>query len=141
MSKRICNIHGLWEKNSPKDRCPKCKKSSTREYDKNYRNQEASKFYHSREWKRVRGLQLKKYPLCIECNHPAKIVDHIIEIEDGGAKLSLYNLQSMCISCHNAKTAEQKIQRGGAVKSLQTDDTNTEPPAKLSQKQVHGGTL
>jgi hypothetical protein len=76
MSKRLCNLHGLWEKSSPKDRCPKCKKVSTKEYDKNYRNKEADKFYHSRGWKRVRGLQLSKFPLCVECKRPAKIVDH-----------------------------------------------------------------
>jgi len=141
MSKRLCNIHGLWTKTDKQSWCPKCKTTSTREYDKKYRNQEASKFYHSREWKRVRGLQLSKHPLCVECKRPATIVDHIIEIEDGGAKLSLSNLQSMCLTHHNMKTAEQKAQRGGAVKSLQTKDRNTEPPSKLSQKLFHGGTL
>ncbi len=141
MSKRLCNIHGLWTKTDKQSRCPKCKTTSTREYDKKHRNQETSKFYHSREWKRVRGLQLSKYPLCVECNRPAKIVDHIVEIEDGGAKLSLSNLQSMCTPCHNTKTTEQKIQRGGAVKSLQTNTANTEPPSKLSQKPLHGTTL
>ncbi len=141
MSKRLCNIHGLWTKTEKQARCPKCKITSTREYDKKYRNQEASKFYHSREWKRVRGLQLSKYPLCVECNRPAKIVDHIVEIEDGGAKLSLSNLQSMCISCHNAKTTEQKIQRRGRVKSLQTDSLHTEPPTNSQDKPFSGGTL
>ena len=34
-----------------------------------------------------------------------------------------------------------KSQRVGAVKSLQTNQRNTEPPSKLSQKPFLGGTL
>ncbi len=141
MSKRLCNIHGMWTKDSKQTTCPKCKKRSTKTYDKTYRNKEADKFYHSRAWKRVRGLQLSKYPLCVECRRPAMIADHIIEIRDGGAKLSLDNLQSMCISCHNAKTAQQKIQRRGAVKSLQTSQPHTEAQYSISQKPFHGDPL
>ena len=141
MSKRICPVHGIWEKKSSKDRCPKCKKMSTHIYDKSYRNKEADKFYHSREWRRVRGLKLSRDPLCVMCGRPAKIVDHIKEISDGGCKLCLDNLQSMCVSCHNSKTADERSTRGGEVKSLHTDDGNTEPPSKFSQKQFSGGTL
>jgi 5-methylcytosine-specific restriction endonuclease McrA len=72
---------------------------------------------------------------------PAKIVDHIKEIKDGGDRLSLENLQSMCIPCHNIKTAKEKQHRGGAVKSLQTNATNTEPPHICLDKLFLGGTL
>jgi len=137
MSKKICAIHGVHSFR----KCPKCATQSTRIYDKQYRNKESDKFYHSRRWKDVRNIQLKRFPLCITCSLPAKVADHIIEIKDGGEKLSLDNLQSMCISCHNIKTASVKKHRGGAVKSLQAGSENTEPPPKLSQKLFEGGTL
>lgn len=139
--KRICPIHGLYTKDKDDKGCPNCKQYTTKEYDKNYRNQENDKFYHSREWKRVRGLQLHKQPLCKECLHPATIVDHITEIKDGGAKLSLSNLQSLCTSCHNTKTLRAKQIREGVVKSLHTPTPNTEPCHNFSQKPILGGLL
>lgn len=139
--KRICPIHGQYNIAEGESGCPTCKKSSTKKYDKNYRNQENDKFYHSREWKRVRGLQLYKHPFCSMCPNPATIADHIVEIEDGGAKLSLSNLQSFCSSCHNTKTAEQKKHRVGGVKSLQTHSSYTEPTDIFSQSPISRGGL
>ncbi len=137
--KRICPIHGIYTKETKEGGCPHCKKTSTRQYDKNYRNQENDTFYHSREWKRVRGLQLSKYPLCAMCSHPANIVDHIVEIKDGGAKLSLSNLQSLCTACHNQKTSDQKQQRGGGIKSLKSQSPTTELTHIFSQSSISRG--
>lgn len=139
--KRICPIHGQYNIAEGEIGCPSCKKLSTKKYDKNYRNQENDKFYHSREWKRVRGLQLSKHPLCIMCSHPASIVDHIVEIQDGGAKLSLTNLQSLCTSCHNTKTQEQKQHRGGGIKSLQTSALYTDTCPNFLQRPISRGGL
>lgn len=139
--KRICTIHGLYNIAEGESGCPTCKKYSTKKYDKDYRNQENDKFYHSRKWKRVRGLQLYKHPLCFMCQNPATIADHIVEIEDGGAKLSLSNLQSFCTSCHNTKTAEQKKLRGGGIKSLQSPQPHTESTHIFSQKPIWRGGL
>lgn len=139
--KRICPVHGIYEKHSKQDRCPKCAKQSQKLYDKSERDKENMKFYQSAAWKKVRKIQLTQHPLCIVCKKPATIVDHIIEIRDGGSKLSLSNLQSMCVSCHNAKTAAAKIQRGGQVKSLQTDSPYTDAPPKISQSPFSRGTL
>ena len=141
MKKRLCSIHGVWLKDEHTTRCPKCKKNTAKRYDSIFRDKDADSFYHSRAWKRVRGLQLSKYPLCVECGRPAKIVDHIVEIKDGGCKLCLDNLQSMCIGCHNKKTSKQKIYREGVVKSLQTDEISTGALHKISQKPFSGGTL
>jgi 5-methylcytosine-specific restriction endonuclease McrA len=41
----------------------------------------------------------------------ASLVDHITEIKDGGAALDIANLQSVCQSCHNKKTAAQRAKR------------------------------
>lgn len=137
--KRICPIHGLYTKDKEMKGCPLCKQTSTKEYDKNYRNKESDKFYHSREWKRVRGLQLHRQPLCKECLQPATIVDHIVEIKDGGAKLSLSNLQSLCTGCHNTKTLKQKQIREGVCKSPQTKTQSTATGDVFSQSSVLGG--
>ena len=72
MSKRLCNFHGMWTKTKDQMRCPQCKTTSNREYDKNYRNQEASKFYHSRAWKDVREkVRVRDAGLCQQCKQIA----------------------------------------------------------------------
>lgn len=139
--KRICPIHGIYEKQNKQDKCPLCAKTSNKHYDNNQRDKERIKFYQSSAWKKIRKIQLTKYPLCVECKEPAVMVDHIIEIEDGGSKLSLSNLQSMCLSCHNTKTTEAKIQRGGRAKSLQNQNPHTDAPPNFSQSPFARGTL
>lgn len=42
----------------------------------------------------------------------AVIVDHVVELKDGGAELSPDNSMSLCRSCHNKKTAREKKRRG-----------------------------
>ncbi|WP_201351882.1 HNH endonuclease signature motif containing protein [Hydrogenimonas urashimensis] len=56
--------------------------------------------------------------LCQACKRqgvitPATIVDHIIEIKDGGCATCSDNLESLCASCHAKKTAEQRKEREG----------------------------
>lgn len=139
--KRICPIHGIYEKQNKQDKCPECAKASNKNYDNNQRDDDLVNFYRSPAWKRVRKIQLTKHPICINCDRPAAIVDHIVEIRDGGSRLSLSNLQSMCISCHNTKTAEAKQNRGGWSKSLQTSSPSTDAPPKLSQIAFSRGTV
>ncbi|MDD5406000.1 MAG: hypothetical protein PHE73_03540 [Sulfurovaceae bacterium] len=135
--KRICPIHGIHSET----RCPKCHKQTAKTYDKTKRVN--AKFYHSKEWKEVREIQLKRNPVCCVdgCGKPAVIVDHDEEIEDGGCKLCLDNLRSMCISCHNIKTKKAKAAREGRSKSLQNSSPNTDAPPKLSQNVFLRGTL
>ena len=76
-----------------------------------------NRFYQRIAWKRIRALQLQIEPLCRRCRSRGKlivasVVDHIIAIADGGAELDQDNLQSLCASCHNAKT--RRDQAGGA---------------------------
>lgn len=73
------------------------------------------------------------------CQDPATMVDHIKEIKDGGSKLSLDNLQSMCLPCHNLKTAETKAQRVGVGKSLPTKSQLTDPPTQNLETPCEGG--
>lgn len=94
-------------------KCAKCTKVSAaiagRIYNTHYRNKEAAKFYQSKEWRAVRNQVIKSEPFCRICGAAATLVDHIIPIEAGGAKLKVENLQPLCQTCHNKKTAKDKV--------------------------------
>lgn len=69
-------------------------------------------FYNSQIWRTVRAALLRSNPLCRLCEArgllvAARVVDHIIPIKDGGARFETSNLQGLCVSCHNAKTARE----------------------------------
>lgn len=64
------------------------------------------------QWERVRVMALARDSgLCCLCGRPAVLVDHILPIRDGGERLDLDNLQSLCRRCHDAKTVEDVRKR------------------------------
>lgn len=72
-----------------------------------------TKFYNSKAWKELRAFVLQRDPLCIKCKKnnryiTATVVDHIQNINAGGAKLNVNNLQSLCASCHNSKSSKDR---------------------------------
>jgi 5-methylcytosine-specific restriction enzyme A len=50
------------------------------------------------------------------------IADHIIEIDDGGAPLDFNNGMTLCVACHNKKTAQAAQARRGRVESRSARD-------------------
>jgi 5-methylcytosine-specific restriction protein A len=73
-------------------------------------------FYQSRQWRLVRAAFLRRNPLCFACGDlgalvVAVVVDHVTPIKDGGARFDAANLQALCISCHNRKTARERAGR------------------------------
>ncbi len=77
---------------------------------------ETDPFYLSVMWRRFRAWYLGKHPLCEQCERegrliPADMVDHVIEIKDGGALTSEENAESLCWKCHAVKTAAVKNHR------------------------------
>jgi 5-methylcytosine-specific restriction enzyme A len=75
---------------------------------------------YDRAWAAVARQWLKAYPWCgqrlggeVSGEHsscaqrglsvPARVVDHIQPIRDGGDRLDLRNLQSLCVSCNTRK--------------------------------------
>ena len=70
-------------------------------------------FYHSKEWRALRAQKKEINPYCEECSEKKGIkkkmyyVDHIKTIKDGGPRLSLNNLRSLCKPCHHRKTGKE----------------------------------
>jgi 5-methylcytosine-specific restriction protein A len=84
------------------------------------REKDNSDFYNSWPWRMFAKRYKEKNPLCVECDKielvvPVYVVDHIIPINAGGERLSDDNVQSLCESCHNRKSANES--RGYGVKS------------------------
>lgn len=81
------------------------------------RRRHITRFYDSRQWRRVRLIQLAKEPLCRACKSMGVITsgvvaDHIVPISQGGERFDMDNLQSLCTPCHNRKTG-QEMDRAG----------------------------
>lgn len=73
-------------------------------------------FYQSARWREVRAAFLREHPLCVACKGAglvvvAKVADHIRPLKDGGARFDTANLQALCVSCHNRKTARETAGR------------------------------
>ena len=89
---------------------------------------ETDPFYLSVRWRRFRAWYLSKHSLCEQCERegrgavPAVMVDHIIEIEDGGALTEEENAMSMCWKCHGIKTAQNKAKNMSKNHQLPTAD-------------------
>lgn len=82
------------------------------DYNRYNRDKEVQAFYTSKAWKSTRMHKLRDQPLCEECLRqnritPAVLVDHIIPIKNGGAKLDYNNLQSLCQVCHEIKSIKE----------------------------------
>lgn len=71
---------------------------------------EATTRTRGRKWQSIRHLALlKTYGRCAECLRndklsPAHQVDHITPLHKGGTD-DLDNLEGLCLTCHEAKTA------------------------------------
>lgn len=71
-----------------------------------------SKFYQSKQWRKVRKLYVMENPLCEHCLErdlvtPVQEVDHIKPLRLGGEKFDFDNLQSLCKSCHARKSGKE----------------------------------
>lgn len=74
-------------------------------------------FYNSKRWRTLSKLYRINNPICENCFkngivRKADVVDHIVEVKDCWDKrLDETNLQSLCHTCHNAKTQREKKRR------------------------------
>ena len=72
--------------------------------------EEADRFYYSTPWKKFRANYIAQHPEereCVLCLHPVEgrnlVLDHIVGIRQGGAKLDEANIQVLCLSCNARK--------------------------------------
>ena len=77
-----------------------------------------SKIYTSRQWRKLRQYVLHRQPICVHCVQKnryttANTIDHILPINKGGAIWDIENLQALCSSCHNKKSARDKSYKIG----------------------------
>ena len=68
--------------------------------------------YNSAAWKKLRLLRLAEEPLCAHCEkqgiiRPAREIDHIIPMSEGGLAFDDDNLQNLCKECHSRKTLDE----------------------------------
>lgn len=100
--------------------CPKCGNKYKIKCGCNPKVHEQPKktepFYGTARWKKFRKWYLSNNPMCETCltNNkfvPAQMVDHIIELKDGGNPLDQKNTQALCWSCHAKKTARVRSGR------------------------------
>lgn len=66
------------------------------------------------DWQRLRLSVLNREPFCRRCElngrtTEATLVDHIVPIRFGGARLDEANLQPLCVPCHVVKTSEDGL--------------------------------
>lgn len=123
MPKRLCTMSGCKSivdvpvgfRGSP--RCDKhsCTQATPkRVYEHHFHN--GKNIYKSQQWVKLRASYVQHQPLCEHCLSygiitPGVIVDHIKEIEDGGAIFDFSNLQHLCRACHNTKTGREASKR------------------------------
>ena len=74
-------------------------------------DKDSNKFYNSKRWIAVRNMFRELFPLCQAClrlgkHTPMHAVDHIKPLKEGGDPFDFTNLESLCESCHNRKSAQ-----------------------------------
>jgi 5-methylcytosine-specific restriction endonuclease McrA len=82
--------------------------------DADYGRDERQRFYHLREWRKLSAQVKAEEPDCRSCGAPAMVVDHILGIEEGGARYDRANLQPLCHRCHNRKSQAEYRRRWSA---------------------------
>jgi len=71
-------------------------------------------FYQSAAWRAFIGrLRRKRGRRCEDCGETEGRIqgDHIIELEDGGARFDENNVRLRCTPCSNRKTARARLAR------------------------------
>ncbi len=85
-----------------------------RDYNRHRRDREATAFYHSTPWLRLRLIYLADHPYCEPCLArgdwtPATTVHHKIErSERPDLALDESNLEAVCSSCHAIEHARRR---------------------------------
>jgi 5-methylcytosine-specific restriction protein A len=111
-AKKPCPHHGCRELTNG-GYCEAHNRAVNADYDRHHRDKEMKRFYNSQPWVRLRKAKLSRDPMCEACKMGgvlviAAVVDHIVPVREGGARLDIDNLQSLCHSCHSRKTLRER---------------------------------
>ena len=108
-----------WQAKKAKYRCSKLgqmiKASKAKQYDQTQRDPEATAFYHSKQWTKVRDyVYARDGATCQVCGNIVqnrKIIDHIVprRLLKPQEALDSSNLWTLCYKCHFRKTKLEKI--------------------------------
>lgn len=138
-AKRGCSYPGCTALVATGSRCPQHQRQADQQRNQQIdakRGTPAQRGYDSR-WRRIRMMQLRQHPLCVECARqgltvPATDVDHIQPLAEGGTH-AFDNLQSLCHSCHSKKTAAQSLGWQGRGDQISGGDSPETGPRSLSR--------
>jgi 5-methylcytosine-specific restriction protein A len=88
-----------------------------RPWDEDKRRGNAAERGYDSQWRDFSKHYLAAHPLCRWCEEdgrvtPAVLVDHIVPLDEGGAKYDPTNLQPLDRRCHGIKTAWDKRRAG-----------------------------
>lgn len=64
--------------------------------------------YGSNRWKKTSERWRMNNPLCVVCEEPGQLTDHIEPIAMGGAVWDENNFQTLCNRCHRIKTRGER---------------------------------
>ncbi|MFE3326884.1 HNH endonuclease [Streptomyces sp. NPDC059176] len=66
----------------------------------------------TRKWREFRADRLRAEPQCRWCGAKDELeVDHIIPLSAGGSKWDPDNVQTLCATCHDVKSSQDRRQR------------------------------
>ena len=95
-----CAIPGCWRISVDQGRCELHPRPQV-PLQRRPRTAPRNPMYDSPAWRALRARVLLSEPHCRICGQAASVVDHV----DGNADNNeLYNLQPLCVRCHNRKT-------------------------------------
>jgi len=88
-------------------------------------------FHDTKHWKKLSKIIRSETPLCEVATHfgltvRTNVADHIIRVEEGGAKLDKANLMSMSHHYHNIKSGKEK-HKGILIDYILNDDGDKIP--------------
>jgi 5-methylcytosine-specific restriction protein A len=112
-AKRVCNQPGCGALTDDRY-CDKHQRNNSRtQFDKQRNTTNPLRaYYKTAAWSRTRAFVLSRDPVCKDCGRLASVVaDHIVNahafVAGGGDFYDLSNLQGLCKSCHDSKTAKE----------------------------------
>lgn len=97
---------------------PRAAVHAAKAYEQSDARRADQSFYNGVRWRRLRQMFLNRNPLCVDCSKagrltPASQAHHIEERKDRPELAYEWdNLESVCLSCHNAKRGKRHDDKG-----------------------------